>query len=142
MRVLLLLVVLVIFAGRIVLTYTVFNDTVDEAGHIVAGLEIFQRGTYTIENQHPPLSRLVLGVLPYYFAGLRLNDRNDLWLHGAWFHCDALTYWKSLALARAGNLLFAAILFFFAFLCIDGVRCCMAAGLESWRACSRFALRT
>jgi hypothetical protein len=67
-----------VLVARIVATYNVFNDTFDESGHITAGLEILQTRTYTLEAQHPPLSRLVLAVLPFYFAGLRLGHYSEL----------------------------------------------------------------
>jgi hypothetical protein len=106
---------LVIFCGRIAATYSVFNDTFDESGHIVAGLEILQTRTYTLEAQHPPLSRLVVAALPYFFAGLRLGHYSELWGHGPWSVGSLRFYWKSLALARAGNLLWAVLLFFFVY---------------------------
>ncbi|HYM12772.1 MAG TPA: glycosyltransferase family 39 protein [Bryobacterales bacterium] len=103
----------VVFVARIVATYHVFNDTFDESGHIAAGLEILQTRTYTLEAQHPPLSRLVLAALPYYFAGLRLGHYSELWGHGAWATGSLAFYWKSLALARAGNLIYALLLLYF-----------------------------
>ncbi|HZS51475.1 MAG TPA: glycosyltransferase family 39 protein [Bryobacterales bacterium] len=115
-RAVLLAALLVAFIGRIVATYHVFNDTFDESDHITAGLEILERGRYTIEAQHPPLSRLVLAVLPYYFAGLRSGHYNDLWGHGPWASRDLAFYWKSLSLARTGNLVFALMLFCFVYL--------------------------
>lgn len=115
-RAILLGALLVAFVGRIAATYHVFNDTFDESDHITAGLEILERGRYTIEAQHPPLSRLVLAVLPYYFGGLRGGHYNDLWGHGPWASRDPAFYWKSLSLARAGNLAFAFLLFCFVYL--------------------------
>ncbi len=111
----LLLALLAIFVGRIVLTYRVFNDITDESGHIRAGLEILATGSYVVEAQHPPLSRLVLGVLPYYFSGLHFNPRENPWDSGTWTFCEPSRYWKSLALARAGNLVFALIIFYFVY---------------------------
>src|SRR5712692_2303303 len=106
---------LAVFIVRIVATYRVFNDTFDEVFHISAGLEVLQKHTYTMESQHPPLARIVVAALPY-FAGLRLTPFNELWGHGPWGLGDLSFYWKSLALARAGNLVFAVMLFWFVYL--------------------------
>lgn len=102
---------LAVFVGRIVLTYRVFNDTIDESGHIRAGLEVFERGSYTAEAQHPPLARVVIAALPYYLGGLRSGGQQKLWGGGTWTREPAEFYWKTLSLARAGNLLFAVLLF-------------------------------
>ncbi|MBI3697157.1 MAG: glycosyltransferase family 39 protein [Acidobacteria bacterium] len=109
-RYLALAALFLIFAGRTALTYRVFCETFDEHGHIMSGLEVFQFGTYAREAQHPPLARMALGVLPYYFGGLRLEEH-----HGMWDHRDLAFYWKTLSLARAGNLLFAVMLFWFVY---------------------------
>jgi len=111
----LLAVLLAVFLGRIAVTYRVFNDTFDEAIHVAAGLEILDRGNYTMEALHPPLTRFMVAVLPYCFAGLRLAHGFDLWGYGMWGTRDLSFYWRSLALARAGNLLFAAVLFLFVY---------------------------
>src|SRR5881275_688786 len=56
---------------RIVTTYTVFNHTIDEPAHIACGMEWLDRGTYTVETQHPPLAR-VLAALGPFLAGRRM----------------------------------------------------------------------
>jgi 4-amino-4-deoxy-L-arabinose transferase-like glycosyltransferase len=101
------------FLGRIVATYHLFNDTADEGTHIIAGLEYIQNGTYTVEAQHPPLGRVVVAALPYLFGGLRLGHYRQLWSHGPWELEDLAFYWRTLSLARAGNLAFAAAVLFF-----------------------------
>jgi hypothetical protein len=106
----------VVFLGRIVLTYPVFNDTFDESLHIAAGLEVWERHRYTLESQHPPLGRIAVAALPYFLGGLRLNAADDLWGGGMWSESGEAFYWRTLALARAGNLLFAALLFLFVYL--------------------------
>jgi len=101
-------------AGRIVPTWFVFNDTADEQAHILAGVEVFQSGQYDFEAQHPPLARVVVGALPYFRGGLR---RESYWLwDGAWLHRPIAYYWYTLALARAGNLLFVGVAFLFVWL--------------------------
>ncbi len=105
-----LALLLLLFLGRIALTWRVFNDTVDESGHIVAGLQYLETHQYIFEPEHPPLGRLLLAALPH-LAGLRFHP--NLWAHnGPWATHGLAFYWKTLTLARAGNLLFAALLFF------------------------------
>jgi 4-amino-4-deoxy-L-arabinose transferase-like glycosyltransferase len=108
-RRILLAALLLLFLGRIAVTWRVFNDTVDEPGHLSAGLQLLQTGRYTYEPEHPPLGRLLLAALPY-LAGLRYHP--VLWAHdGPWSTHELAFYWKTLALARAANLLFAVLLF-------------------------------
>ena len=104
---------LAVFLGRIVATYPVFNDTFDEAGHLRAGLELLQKRRYTIQAEQPPLGTAVLAALPYALAGLRLSGHNELLGRGPWGTRETAYYWRTLALARAGNLLWAAVLFWF-----------------------------
>ena len=107
---------LALFLGRIALTYPVFNDTFDENIHIRCGLEVLQRRAYTLEAQHPPLGRIVVAILPYYWGGLRLSGSNQLWADGPWAQREEAFYWKTLFLARAGNLIFAALIFLVVYL--------------------------
>ncbi len=107
---------LAVFLLRIGLTWPVFNDTFDESGHIRNGLEILQRHSFTLEAEQPPLGALVVAALPYFVAGLRLNHANELWGQGAWATREVAYFWRTLALARAGNLLFAVLLFSFVYL--------------------------
>jgi len=105
----LMVLLFVVFAGRVGLTWRVFNDTMDENIHVAAGVEMWERGMYSVEAQHPPVARAVLGALPYWIGGLRAEGRDRLWREGPWSKADPETYWRWLALARAGNLLFAAV---------------------------------
>ncbi len=115
MRYALLALLFIVFAGRMTLTYRVFNDTADESTHITAGLELLQDGAYTVEMQHPPVARLAVAALPYYFGPMHLGSApGNIW-GSAWRHGDTDYYWRTLALARAGNLIFSLILFFFVY---------------------------
>ncbi|HLF81357.1 MAG TPA: glycosyltransferase family 39 protein, partial [Anaerolineales bacterium] len=97
------------FAWRSYLTHPVFNDTADEAVHIGCGLEVWERRQYTLEPQHPPLARLAVSVLPY-FAGLR--HRGDI---PDWESHDLDFYWRTLRLARMGNLVFLPFLLLYVY---------------------------
>ncbi|HYM12124.1 MAG TPA: glycosyltransferase family 39 protein, partial [Bryobacterales bacterium] len=91
-------------------TYRVFNDTADEAAHIACGLEMVQTGRYTIEAQHPPLGRVLLAV-PAWLAGLRYSPHWPLWTGSS-----PEFYWRTLSMARLGNLVWAPLLLVCVFL--------------------------
>jgi hypothetical protein len=66
---------------RIVSTYRVLSHTTDEPAHLAAGIEWIENGTYTYEDQHPPLAR-VTGALGVYFAGSRWSRNKDMYDEG------------------------------------------------------------
>jgi len=69
---LLLFVLIVGYAVALVTnSYSVFNHTWDEAMHVAGGLELLDRGTFTCEPQHPPLTRVAMALGPYFIAGSR-----------------------------------------------------------------------
>ena len=110
-----------IAVGRIVLTYRVTSVAWDEPCHIAAGLEWIDRGTYTLDPIHPPLSRVAIG-LPLYLAGARMPkfpDENlrhhDYYEVGTRILYDGGHYFRNLFLARLGVLpsfIFLTILVF------------------------------
>ena len=100
----------VIFALRCHSTYGVFNDTKDEAVHIASGLELWHSGRYTVDLQHPPLARLAFG-LTARLAGLRYASPRALWAAGG-----VDSYWRTLAAARMGNLIFVPLLLWYVFI--------------------------
>ncbi len=98
---------------RIVSTYPVFSQTVDEPSHLAGGLEWIDRGTYWFEPKHPPLARVALATGPY-LAGLRLSDsmpRGRVHMGRVFHEGNAVLetggrYERNLSLARMGNLPF------------------------------------
>jgi hypothetical protein len=75
-------VALVLIASlRIVSTYRVLSHTTDEPAHLAAGIEWIQNGTYTYEDQHPPLAR-VAGALGLYLTGSRWTRNKDMYMEG------------------------------------------------------------
>ena len=68
---------------RIIATYKVLSNTTDEPAHLAAGMEWLQGGTYTYEDQHPPLAR-VLGATGLYLAGSRWGHDPEMYNEG--FH--------------------------------------------------------
>jgi hypothetical protein len=96
---------ILIGAARIASTYQVFSQTMDEPAHIAAGLEWLDRGTYTREEQHPPLARVAAAVGPFV-EGARSIDSENMWIEGQKILLWNGDYRRSLARARAGILPF------------------------------------
>ena len=100
------LLILIIGSGllQVVLTYSVFSNTVDEPAHLAAGLEWLDRGSYEMEALHPPLARVAIAIGPY-LAGARLAAE-DIWSAGTGVLCTGVNYVQKLTLARIGVLPF------------------------------------
>ncbi|MFZ2491751.1 MAG: glycosyltransferase family 39 protein [Thermoanaerobaculia bacterium] len=100
--------VLIVALGRVAATFDVFSETIDETTHVLAGYD-WWRGRLTTDVEHPPLARILLGA-PSVIGGAlpgstgNWHDRGQplLWHDGA--------YLRNLALARAANLPFFALL--------------------------------
>jgi hypothetical protein len=75
------LILTVIASLRIVSTYHVLSHTTDEPAHLAAGIEWVMNGTYTYEDQHPPLAR-VAGALGVYWAGSRWSRDPSMYDEG------------------------------------------------------------
>lgn len=93
---------------RIVLAAAFFPQVYDEPVHIVCGLEWLGEGTYTIEEQHPPLARAAAAVGPY-LAGLRApagTNNANMWRAGNQVLDQGAGYLRMLLLARLGLLPF------------------------------------
>jgi Dolichyl-phosphate-mannose-protein mannosyltransferase len=102
---LLALLFLGISCARIAGTYSVFSSTNDEPDHLACGIEYLVNHTFKLETQHPPLTRLMIALLPY-LDGARPQGFNNHHEEG-W---AMLTYQhhpeRTLTLARLGNLPF------------------------------------
>jgi hypothetical protein len=108
-RVTLLLLLLpllsVLAIARLVSTYRVFSQTVDEPTHVVCGFEWLTTPGYSLDPEHPPLARILFGLgaavegarwrpeLP------RVDRGTDLLFRGE-------AYQRNLFVARLGNLPF------------------------------------
>jgi hypothetical protein len=94
------------------LTYKVSAHGFDEPCHIAADIEYLDKGTYTLDPVHPPLSRIAIGVR-LYLAGKRfphwptsdprIRNYNDV---GNSVLYDAGHYRRNLWLARSAILPF------------------------------------
>jgi 4-amino-4-deoxy-L-arabinose transferase-like glycosyltransferase len=104
------LAIAILLAGSVLLasTYRVLSHTADEPAHLAAGLE-WHQGAYTIELQHPPLSRLVAATGPY-LAGYRVRPDASGMVH-VWENIHRIffqeaDYTRVLLLSRLGVLPF------------------------------------
>ncbi len=64
------LLLLIVATARIIATYSVFNDTVDESWHIGCGMVWLSGRAYDCNPEHPPLARGMMALGPY-LAGAR-----------------------------------------------------------------------
>jgi len=97
---------------RILLTYKVTAQGFDEPCHVAAAIELLDRGTYTLDPVHPPLTRIAIGI-PLYLVGEsfpnwpasdpRIRNYNDV---GNSILYDDGHYLRNLSLARAAVLPF------------------------------------
>src|SRR5438067_12296302 len=58
-------IILALATVPIIGTYPEFSHTADEPAHIAAGKELLDRGTFTYEQQHPPLALVAVAIGPY-----------------------------------------------------------------------------
>jgi len=90
---------------RIASTWLVFNHTIDEPDTLAAGMEYLSTGRYLYEDQHPPLARVAVAALPF-LAGERFHPGPASYSEGYRILGHGAHYDRTLALARAGTLLF------------------------------------
>ncbi len=99
--------------GLVASTWHVFFATWDEPEHLVAGVELLDRGYYEYDTEHPPIGRVVLALGPY-LAGAHsygtpppsgVTEGEDI------LYRDG-KYDLYLTLARAGALPFFVLLLF------------------------------
>ena len=95
----------ILAALAIVSTYRVFSNMYDEPAHLAAGMEWLSRGTYTLEPQHPPLSRIAAALLPW-MSGERGTGHTHMYTEGRLILGSGGHYERVLALARLGQLPF------------------------------------
>jgi len=95
---------LIVATARIVSTYAVFNDTVDESWHIGCGMVWLSGRVYDCNPEHPPLARGMMAIGPY-LAGARDAGKNNAPEGRALLNSTG-NFDRMLALARMGVLPF------------------------------------
>lgn len=95
---------------RIVSTYSVFSYTFDEPAHLACGMEWLDKGAYTWEPQHPPLSRVAVALGPYLIGARSQNTKRvnifSMTFEGFGILFNGGRYDETIALARLGVLPF------------------------------------
>jgi len=104
-----IVLLLSISALRIVDTYPVLSHTYDEPAHLAAGMELLDRGTYTYEEQHPPLARVAAALGPY-LLGARSHGEDNIFGEGKAILYASGDYLRTLSAARLGTLPFFLLL--------------------------------
>ncbi len=99
------LVATVAAVGAIVSTYRAFNNVYDEPAHVATGMEWLSRGTFTLDPQHPPLSRVASALLPW-LAGEAFVGDATMFAEGRRILGRGEHYGRTLTLARLGHLPF------------------------------------
>ena len=99
---------------RIAFLYPECAATVDEGIHIAAGVGIYQDGNYSVDLEHPPLSRFALGLFPYLSGG-RILPGGAREVQPEYVLERSGDYWRTLTLGRLGNLLFLVVLVLYVF---------------------------
>jgi len=89
----------------IVSTYSEFNNVYDEPAHVATGMEWLSRGTFTLDPQHPPLSRVASALLPW-LAGETFVGDTTMFAEGRRILGRGEHYGRTLTLARLGHLPF------------------------------------
>ena len=97
---------------RIAATYSVFNHTADEPGHIAVGMQWLDQGEYTYEFQHPPLARIAAAFGPF-LVGRRTANQPNRDKEGVDILYGDGHYFRNLTLSRLGILPFFWISCFF-----------------------------
>ena len=90
---------------RIASTWFVFNHTIDEPDTLAAGMEYLSTGRFLYEDVHPPLGRVASAVGPF-LAGERFHPGPNSYFEGYRILGHGAHYDRTLALSRAGNLIF------------------------------------
>ncbi len=95
---------------RIVSSYPQTAQAFDEPCHVGASVELLDKGTYTLDPVHPPLSRIAMGI-PLYLAGARYPslpepDASDYNVVGDAILNQSGRYLRTLIIARLGVLPF------------------------------------
>jgi hypothetical protein len=116
---LLVALAIVILCARVAATWPVFNDIADEPYHLAAAISLFEAHKLVEGAQHPPLARILPGLV-LYASGVRYPpDRGNKVIHGDLLPTDSfdagndillhspISYWQVLIRARAAMLPFA-----------------------------------
>ena len=91
--------------ARIVTTYRVFSETVDEPTHLAAGFRWLAFGEAAFDPEHPPLARVAIAIAPFV-EGAQISSDLDSKKEGNSILYRNDAYVRNLAFVRAPILLF------------------------------------
>ncbi|MDQ6799611.1 MAG: glycosyltransferase family 39 protein [Acidobacteriota bacterium] len=102
--------IILIAAGvlRIAATWTTFSEGIDEPIHLASGIEMLTRHQYKLHVVNPPLPRLAFAIGPW-LDGMTLNGLDPVYSNLTRVFHSGRGYLRTLALSRAGNLIFFLI---------------------------------
>src|SRR5260370_14991033 len=95
-------------ALRIASTWTTFSEGIDEPIHLASGIEMLSRHQYRLHVANPPLPRLFFAAGPW-LDGMTLAGLDPLYSNLTRVFQSGRGYLRTLALSRAGNLIFFLI---------------------------------
>jgi hypothetical protein len=98
---------LLVAGARVASTYRVFSQTYDEPFHLARGLQWWTGGSYD-HVHHPPLAPITFAVGPL-LVGAEFRDTGDRLADGNAVLYGETGYSRTLAAARAGNLVFLCL---------------------------------
>lgn len=102
-------VIAILTIAAVASTWNVFSQVVDEPAHIAAGMEWLTEGRYDLEEQHPPLARVMVALGPW-LLGATFHDEDGLAASGNAILYGEGEYLELLSAARAGVLPFLLLL--------------------------------
>jgi hypothetical protein len=95
-------------AFRIAMTWPTFSEGIDEPIHLASGIEMLTRHEYRLHVVNPPLPRLVFALGPW-LDGMTLSGLDPVYSNLTRVFQSGRGYLRTLAEARAGNLVFFVI---------------------------------
>jgi hypothetical protein len=102
------IILIAIGALRIALTWTTFSEGIDEPIHLASGIEMLTRHHYQLHVVNPPLPRLTFAIGPW-LDGMTLTGLDPVYSNLPRVFQSGRGYLRTLALSRAGNLIFFLI---------------------------------
>src|SRR5260370_36007858 len=102
------IILVAIGALRIALTWTTFSEGIDEPIHLASGIEMLTRHEYRLHVVNPPLPRLAFAIGPW-LDGMTLAGLDPVYSNLTRVFQSGRGYLRTLALSRAGNLIFFLI---------------------------------
>lgn len=102
-----LTLLIVIAVTRVIMTYSVFSEVVDEPHQIAGGMQWIDQHAFMIVPSNPPLPRILFALGPYLDGARFVTTSNPIDSGNAILYSG--DYTRRLSLARTGNLPFLVL---------------------------------